>query len=107
MITQHDHQYDYYYDTRLQIHEIYHYEYDDQGRKISMWYGIGEDTDEAIVVDGYFGPTYYFYDEEGKLRMSHVQNKTQIQVDKAHTQITDLESAFDSLMGGVSIALGL
>lgn len=67
MITQHDYQYDYYYDTRLQIHEIYHYEYDDQGRKISMWYGIGEDTDEAIVVDGYFGPTYYFYDEEGKL----------------------------------------
>ena len=67
MITQHDYQYDYYYDTRLQIHEIYHYEYDDQGRKISMWYGIGEDTDEAIVVDGYFGPTYYFYDEEGRL----------------------------------------
>lgn len=68
------------------------------------WHEIQVDVPVAIG-DKFDGQV--FYDEEGNVRMSYVQNKTQIQVDKAHTQITDLESAFDSLMGGVSIALGL
>lgn len=56
------------------------------------------------------GDTYdgmAFYSPEGQMRMSYVQTKTQNQVDQAHGQISDLETAFDALMGGVSVALGL
>lgn len=48
-----------------------------------------------------------FYSPEGEMRMSYVQKNTQNQVDQASGQISDLETAFDALMGGVSVALGL
>lgn len=75
MITEHYYQYDYhdYYDDSGEYirtyqgiyHVIYSYEYDEQGRKSSMWYGIGADTTDPV--DGAFYTTYYFYDEEGQL----------------------------------------
>lgn len=48
-----------------------------------------------------------FYSPEGDIRMSYIQEKTQNQVDQANGQISELETAFDALMGGVSVALGL
>ena len=59
----------------------------------------------ASIGDTYDGMA--FYSPEGEMRMNFVNRKTQNQVDQARVQITDLETAFDSLMGGVSIALGL
>lgn len=48
-----------------------------------------------------------FFSPELELRMSYIQGITQNQVDQAHSQIGELETAFDALMGGVSVALGL
>lgn len=68
------------------------------------WHEIQTDVPVAIG-DKFDGQA--FYDEKGNMRMSHVQSQIKSQVDQAHLQITDLESAFDALMGGVSVALGL
>ena len=75
VITEHSYHYDYhdYYDDSGEYirtyqgiyHKIYSYEYDDQGRKSSMWTGIGEDTTHDV--DPGFYTSYYFYDEEGRL----------------------------------------
>lgn len=75
VITEHSYHYDYrgYYDDSGEYHtkcwgiyhEIYSYEYDDQGRKSFMWTGIGEDTTDDV--DPGFYTSYFFYDEEGRL----------------------------------------
>ena len=48
-----------------------------------------------------------FYSPSGELRMSYVNQNIKNQVNQSNDKITDLETAFDALMGGVSVALGL
>ena len=59
----------------------------------------------VAIGDSYDGTS--FYSPSGEMRMSYVNQNIQNQVNQSRDQITDLETAFDALMGGVSVALGL
>ena len=63
----------------------------------SNWVAISSGT-RVMIGDTYDGDM--FYDPDGNVRLSPEVTMTQ-------NRVVDLESAFDSLMGGVSVALGL
>ena len=85
-----------------------------EGKVVNIVESMHPLTSDWIQIDNgvcvSIGDTYdgmVFYNPEGEMRMNFINRKTQDQVDQARVQITDLETAFDALMGGVSVALGL
>lgn len=68
------------------------------------WIQVAANVPVAIG-DSYDGKS--FYSPSGEMRMSYINQNIQDQVNQSRTQIIDLETAFDALMGGVSVALGL
>ena len=48
-----------------------------------------------------------FYDSDGNVKFTPEAMEIKSKVDESFAQIADLKTAFDALMGGVSVALGL